>query len=450
MSNSPFIHDPFAEADDSQRTFIKPNPGGRTQSPPPPAAPSPMPDAAESETADFGLNPLVAAANRLLVLAPQLRQTRHVDNPLALRDSLAQGVREFGARAAALHIATEKATAARYVLCTLLDEAAANTPWGGSGVWAQLSLAAMFHNDVKGGEKVFQLMARFADKPAENLDVLEFIYCAISLGFEGRYAVIDNGRAQLDAVRDRLAQVIRRERGDHAHALAEHWQGQPKAGKVTSRALPLAVAAAVSVLLLAGVYLGFSLSLAGRSDPVYSQAEGLRLAPPVTLPVQAAAQPRLAQFLQSDIKARLVTVRDEIDRSVVTISGDGTFATGSASVLPEHQALMGRIADALAKVTGKVLVTGHTDNQPITRSLRFPSNWHLSEERARVVRDLLIAHGGAAARVQSEGKADSEPLDRSNSPAAMAKNRRVEVTLFVGRGNEAWPAKPSNSAASSP
>jgi type VI secretion system protein ImpK len=37
-----------------------------------------------------------------------------------------------------------------------------------------------------------------------------------------------------------------------------------------------------------------------------------------------------------------VRVRDEIDRSVVTIRGDGTFAPGSATLLEPREALMTR------------------------------------------------------------------------------------------------------------
>jgi type VI secretion system protein ImpK len=315
----------------------------------------------------------------------------------------------------------------------MLDEAAANTPWGGSGVWAQLSLAALFHNDMKGGEKVFQLMARFAEKPRENLDVLELVYCALALGFEGRYRVADNGRAQLEAVRDRLAQVVRRERGDHPRALAQHWQGQPVRRGSALNWLPLAGTAAGALLLLVGAYMAFALSLASRSDPVFGQIQGLRLTPPVVAAPLPAARPRLAQFLQSDLKANLVAVRDEVDRSVVTLRGDGSFAPGSATLLSDREALMTRIADALAQVSGSVLVTGHTDNQPIARSARFPSNWHLSEERARTVRDLLVARKVAPERIRAEGRAEAEPLVANDTPGNRALNRRVEITLVVGR-----------------
>lgn len=437
------INDPFAQLDEQQRTFIKPNPGGRpgarsleggtntgefTTAPELAAAP------------DQGLNPLVALANKLLLAVPQLRSTRHVDDPAALRNALAQGIRDFATQAAQQGIAPERVMAARYVLCTMLDEAAADTPWGGSGVWARHSLLAMFHNETWGGEKVFQLMARLAEKPEANRDLLELIYCALTLGFEGRYRVIDNGRAQLEAVRDKLAQILKQQRGDYPHALAQHWQGQPVTRKRAYSWLPLAATAALAALVLTGVYLGLALSLGGQSDPVYGQIQSLRLMPPVVAQAQPAPKPRLAQFLQADIRAGLVAVRDEIDRSVVTIRGDGAFAPGSATLLPEREALMQRIADALAQVSGAVLVTGHTDSQPI-RSARFPSNWHLSEERARTVRDLLVERKVAADRITAEGRADGEPVVPNDTAGNRALNRRVEVTLFVGRANAVPKAK---------
>jgi type VI secretion system protein ImpK len=434
--------DPFADFDDTQRTFIKPNPGGRSTPQRPPETGTAATAGADAAAPDHGLNPLVALANRLLLVVPQLRATRHVEDVAALRNSLAQGIRDFAAQAATQGIAPERVMAARYVMCTMIDEAAADTPWGGMGVWARHSLLSMFHNETEGGEKVFQLMARLAEKPDVNRDLLELIYCALTLGFEGRYRVIDNGRAQLEAVRDKLAQILRQQRGEHARALAQHWQGHAVARSAAYDWLPLAAAAALALLLLVGSYLAFSLSLGNRSDPVFGQIQGLRLTPPVVAAPQAAPRPRLAQFLQSDIKAGLVAVRDEVDRSVVTIRGDGAFAPGSATLLGEREALMSRIADALAQVSGQVLVTGHTDSQPIARSARFPSNWHLSEERARSVRDLLVTRKVAADRIRSEGRADAEPVVANDTPGNRAMNRRVEITLIVGRDGAA-PRTPS-------
>ena len=439
------VNDPFAEFD-GQRTFIRPDPGGRAGTPRSselPSEPSTT-TATEVTVPAHGLNALVALANPLLLLTPQLRATRQVADVAALRNQLAQGIRDFSARAASAGVAAERVMAARYVLCTMIDEAAADTPWGGSGLWAQHSLLAMFHNEVFGGEKVFQLMARLAQQPDANRDLLELIYAALVLGFEGRYRVIDNGPAQLAAVRDRLAQILKQARGDHPAALAQHWQGHSVQRRAALSWLPLAATTALAALVLVAVHLGFSYSLGERSDPVYSQIQSLRLAPPVQVVAQPAQKPRLAQFLEADIKAGLVAVRDEVDRSVVTVRGDGLFEAGSATLVPQREALMKRIAEALSNVPGSVLVTGHTDNQAI-RSARFPSNFHLSQERAQSVAQLLAANKVDPARLSTAGRADSEPVAGNDTPADRAKNRRVEITLRIGRGPEAvGAAKPVN------
>ncbi|MDQ2778252.1 MAG: DotU family type VI secretion system protein [Pseudomonadota bacterium] len=431
-TDPPPFNDPFGNFD-GQRTFVKPTPGGfgsarQSTLVPSSAAAS---DAGPSVVPAHGLNPLLTAANPLLLLVPKLRHTRSVTEPAALRATLVQAVRDFEADARRRDIAPERAMAARYVLCTMLDEAASDTPWGG-GVWSRHSLLAEFHNESFGGEKVFQLMARLAEKPAANLDLLELIYAAVALGFEGRYRVIDGGRAQLEAVRSKLAELITRERGAYPAALAEHWHGSPAISRKALGWLPLALATVLVLLLLGGLYALLSFSLAGRADPVYAQVQGLRLPPPVVPVAQPAPEPRLAQFLRADIKAELVVVRDEIDRSVVTLRGDGLFASGSATIEPNRQALMRRIADALLKVRGPVLVTGHTDNTAI-KTARFPSNWHLSDERARAVRELMIESGLPPERIKAEGRADGEPVVPNDSAANRALNRRVDITLFTTR-----------------
>jgi type VI secretion system protein ImpK len=431
--------DPFADID-TGRTFIMPTPGGRgaAQSAPMPLSSSRMnlPTGADVApdigVAESGLNPLVALANPLLALVPQIRATTQLPDPAGLRESIAQGVREFEAAARAKGIAPERVLAARYILCTLLDEVAATMPWGASGQWGRHSLLAMFHNETGGGEKVFQLMAKLAENPAANRDLLELIYAVLCLDFQGRYRVVDGGKAQLEAVRERLAQILQKERGPYAPALAQNWMGEKPTRRSMLTWLPLWVAAALVALLLVAVYMFLSFRLSGDSDPVYGRIQELRLSPPQPPVKQPAPTPRLAQFLVADIKAEQVAVRDEVDRSVIIIRGDGLFAPASASLTAEREALMKRIAEALKQVPGAVVVTGHTDNVRI-RTASFPSNWHLSEERAKTVREIIVSNGLPAARVRAEGRADGEPVAPNDTPANRALNRRVEITLFVAR-----------------
>jgi type VI secretion system protein ImpK len=436
MSGKTSLDDPFAEIG-SGRTFVMPTPGARPA--PSRSAPDLPEPAADIEAVDSGLSPLLALANRLLAVVPQIRLTQQLGDAAGLRESIAAEIRAFEARARAKAIAPERVLAARYILCTLIDEAAAGMPWGSGGQWGRHSLLAMFHNETGGGEKVFQLMAKLAQDPAANRDLLELIYAALCFGFEGRYRIADGGRAQLESVRERLAQILRKERGDYPAALSQHWQGVLPNRRPMLTWLPLAATGAVFALLLAGIYLFFALRLADQSDPLYARILSLRPGgAPLPAPVARApsAQPRLAGFLQSEIQAGLVTVRDEQDRSVVVLRGDGLFAPASASVDVQRIALLQRIAAALARVPGRVVVSGHTDNVPI-RTARFPSNWHLSQERAIAVRDLVAHSGVAAERVHAEGRADGEPLAPNDTPASRALNRRVEITLETpaGRGD---------------
>jgi type VI secretion system protein ImpK len=233
-------------------------------------------------------------------------------------------------------------------------------------------------------------------------------------------------------VRDRLAQILTKERGDYAQPLAQRWRGQAFKRRPLLSWLPLWVTGAVAGAVLLGVYGALTFSLGGLSDPVYGQIQSLRLTPPVAAVAQPAATPRLAQFLVQEIKSGQVAVRDEVDRSVVTLRGDGLFEPGSATLSGAREALMRRVAQALSQVGGTVLVAGHTDNQPI-RSMRFPSNWHLSQERAKAVAQILVSQGVPAARVAAEGRADGEPVAPNDSAANRALNRRVEVTLMAGK-----------------
>lgn len=436
----PDADDPFA-AFGSDRTVIKPS-AGRAPAPAADAAAAPAPAAPMGREVPLALdammgaslNPLVNAAMPLLVAAPRLRHTARHPNPGALRDALAEGIRKFESQARAQGLPNEQVIAGRYILCTLLDESAVSTPWGASGVWASNSLLVQFHNETRGGEKVFQLLAKLAENVDANRNLLELIYVVLGLGFEGRYRVIDNGAAQLEGVRQRLAQMLERGRSPES-ALSPRWQGVAAGAQPLAMGLPLWVIGTALLVLVAIVWAGLRWSLAGAAGELFDQlaafdAKKVQVAPPPP-PPPPAPQPRLANLLAPQIKAGLVDVRDLADRSVVVIKGDGFFNPGSAEISGAVRDLLPAIGKALAALPGQVLVTGHTDNVPI-RTLRFPSNWHLSQERAEVVRAELAARV-APDRLRAEGKADTEPVADNATPAGRARNRRVEITLFVAK-----------------
>lgn len=432
--------DPFADLG-ADRTVIMPMPGGRVAPGRPApaeqrATPAEQAEASEATAVGSGLNPLLAAANRLLNVLPQLRSSVQHPNPTALRDSLAQGIRQFEAQARTAGVPTEKIVAARYALCTLIDETATSTPLGASGAWAHQGLLALFHGEVGGGEKFFQLLARLAENPQANIDLLELLYVCLEFGFEGRYRVTEGGQRQLEAIRQRLLMIIRKQRGEYERDLSPNWRGVSAASQRRLGWMPLWAVGAVSALLLVVIYVGFEWRLSRTSDKIAADIAALRVAAPV--PPRPSAAPRLAAFLAEEIQRGLVKVDDNADRSVVTILGDGLFKPGEAAIGTDDQWLLGRIGDALKRVPGQVDVIGHSDNIPI-RTLRFPSNWELSKGRAESVARLLAARIGPA-RVRYDGRGDSEPVTPNDTPQGRAKNRRVEITLHVPAGEIPTPA----------
>ena len=92
--------------------------------------------------------------------------------------------------------------------------------------------------------------------------------------------------------------------------------------------------------------------------------------------------------------------------------------------------LLTRIGQAVRDEPGKVLVNGYTDNQPI-RTVRFPSNWQLSQARAEAVAKVLAV----AASRRSPGaapRARGTPTRWRPTPAPTGRerNRRTEIVLL--------------------
>ncbi|MDE2080374.1 MAG: DotU family type VI secretion system protein [Burkholderiales bacterium] len=432
MSQSDPPPDPFA-AFESDRTVIKPSAGRAARPGAPAAAPAPGPETPLPELPGHAsLNPLVQAAAPLLSAAPRLRATLRHPNPAALRATLVESVRRFEAAARAQGLPNEQVVAARYILCTLLDEAASSTPWGGSGAWAAQSLLVHFHNEAWGGEKVFQLLTRLAENPAQHRNLLELVYAALALGFEGRYKVLDNGRAQLDSLRERLANKLRELAGPVDRSLSTQWQGVAAAPARLGDGVPLWAVAAVLAFVLMGIFLVLRLTLNAQTDATFGALQALDVpaapAAPAAVPA-LPAPPRLAVLLKDDIRAGALAVSDLPDRSIITLRGDGVFDPGSADVATRALPLFQHIGAALAQLPGTIVIAGYTDNQPI-RSLRFPSNWHLSKARADNVMALL-AGAVQPARMSAEGRADADPVADNATAAGRAKNRRVEITLLV-------------------
>ena len=104
------------------------------------------------------------------------------------------------------------------------------------------------------------------------------------------------------------------------------------------------------------------------------------------------------------------------------------FEPGKADVRDAFKPAAQRIAKLLDNEAGYIKVVGHTDSTPI-KNVRFPSNWHLSVERAKAVAALLKQGLSKPDRVETDGKGADVPIAGNDTPAGRAKNRRVEILI---------------------
>jgi type VI secretion system protein ImpK len=432
------VSDPFGG--DSDRTMIKPMGGGRSpDTPQPPPAGSPLgqrPGPVEQITiTGSSENPLLQSAAPLFALVNQLRGSVSHSDPLGLQTHVGQEIMNFEAKARQLGETPERILAARYTICTLLDETALSTPWGVESQWSNQTLLVRFHNEARGGEKFFQILERLYQDPAGNLNLLEFMYVCLSLGFMGKYRLQPRGKAELEQIQHSVFELIRTFRGQAEAELSVRWRGVEDPRTRLAQYVPLWVLGAVGAGICLLVYVGFLFSLNSQSDPVAGTI--VQLAKD-TIPLETReATPIVQAQTLRDVLTAMPQVETAIRDGLVQVEEGPTsskvrmwnlFPSGQGVVAPESTSLIFQIAGGLSGFQGGIQVVGHTDDQAI-RSLRFPSNMVLSQRRSESVAGLLRGQLPTR-RLSAEGRSDTEPLVANDNAVNRALNRRVEITLY--------------------
>lgn len=100
-----------------------------------------------------------------------------------------------------------------------------------------------------------------------------------------------------------------------------------------------------------------------------------------------------------------------------------TFDSGSDKIKPESHAVLKEIADVLKEnASVNVKIIGHTDSDG-----NDASNLTLSKKRSEAVKNALSSRFGInASRMTTDGKGETEPVAKNDTPQGKAGNRRVE------------------------
>ena len=99
------------------------------------------------------------------------------------------------------------------------------------------------------------------------------------------------------------------------------------------------------------------------------------------------------------------------------------FEYNSAHIYEESYPILDKLVDFLLNEDdGKFEIAGHTDAVGTDED-----NMILSQNRANMVRDYLIAHGVRPEKVVAKGYGESKPVADNETEEGRAKNRRTEV-----------------------
>lgn len=451
---------------DSDRTIIRPTPGGarraahpntpavRTQpaapaQPNPPVQPRPTapppPPAAERDGAALAAasaEPLAAAAEPLLHLLAHLRNTATAPDPGDIRERTWRELRQFERRAREGGVPPLHIRMAHYALCATLDDVVLNMPWGSQGRWHDEPLCKALHQDENAGRGFFEQLRTLRDSLPESLPVVETMFVCLSLGMMGPYRDMPDGRAQLERVRHHVFELIEKTAPPPEAALAPDATGVDAHFEPERSGVPIWVGASAAIGLVVGLYVWCLTGLNGASDTLYRAALA---APPAAMPalVRPPATPPpppppppATPGLGDRLRAALADLPE-----IEVLSGGGatTLRIQAKALFPQTNATLatGALPDRLVQAlqtlqaeAGTIRVLGYTDTQP-ERSMAFPSNFALSTARAKAMRAALAAKLADPDRIVAEGRAEADPVAPNASAEGREKNRRIDIVVTV-------------------
>ncbi len=130
----------------------------------------------------------------------------------------------------------------------------------------------------------------------------------------------------------------------------------------------------------------------------------------------------------ASILEELSIVKAEV-ASKPTLLATVNFGSGQTGLSAKAKEMVdGIVSQIMENPEAEILVVGHADGTPVLRG-GYQSNWDLSQARANSVAKYLKSKGIDAARIESVGRAHTDPVAPQNTSAGRAMNRRVEIIL---------------------
>ncbi|MGZ3417817.1 MAG: type IVB secretion system protein IcmH/DotU [Polyangiales bacterium] len=201
----------------------------------------------------------------VLTLATQLGTARDLPSMEILQRRIESLFDQMAKKAQEASVPDADVADAKYALVAFIDEQILRSPWPGRQQWMARPLQLTYYNENTAGEGFFHRMDALSREP-QRAHVFEIYYLCLALGFQGVYAVRNDGEG-LAAMTDRGASLLSRQLAS-GDVISPH--GDPTDARRTGRRTDLPVVAvgigslvvALVVFVVLKVVLGSSVSSA--------------------------------------------------------------------------------------------------------------------------------------------------------------------------------------------
>jgi len=130
-------------------------------------------------------------------------------------------------------------------------------------------------------------------------------------------------------------------------------------------------------------------------------------------------------------KALGLEVRHDAVGVRVSLAASSVFPEGEYKMKRASLDVLNKLGELLNQSNNKIIIEGHTDDQPISSTIAA-SNWELASLRATsVVRYLIKAQNMDPKRLAAISYADQKPIAPNDTPENRAKNRRIEILIVT-------------------
>ncbi len=174
-------------------------------------------------------------------------------------------------------------------------------------------------------------------------------------------------------------------------------------------------------------------SVQGKNDAESSEGNNSGESPDISQEEEKKAEIAEDKFkvaLKEEIGQGLIDIERNEDKVIITVGSGGAFKSGSADLTSKAKKIMSKIAEVNEKGRSEILVSGHTDNKPLTFGSIYRDNWDLAAARSSsVVQELASTGKLKPERMKAISYGETQPVASNEDSKGREKNRRIEIEI---------------------